>query len=345
MNRSFFLALPLLASTQFALAQQSANSDVSVPTQRPALQKAAANLDQTETAAALVPSSNYILGPGDQISLAVTDLPDEYTDETYRIDMQGNVSLPLAGRVHAGGLTTEGLEGEIRDHLKRILKDPEVVVNIAEFNSQPVSVLGAVSAPGVRQLQGQKNLFEVLSLAGGLRSDAGTTMKITRDLKWGRIPLPEASNDVTGRYSVASVKIKSIMNATDPSENIVVMPGDTISIPRAQLVYVVGSVTTPGGFQIGENDTISTLQAVALAEGLQKTAAIDKAKILRMVPGSNNRAEIPINIKLLMAGKTNDPLLRPDDILFVPNSTKKTAGYRTLDAVTLAATYGAVRSY
>jgi polysaccharide export outer membrane protein len=287
-------------------------------------------------------SPNYTLGPGDQVTLFVADLPDEFSGKSFRIDMKGDVNIPLAGRLHAAGLSTAAFETEVRARLAKILKDPDVVVSITEFASQPVSVLGAVKDPGVRQLQGQKTLFEVLSLSGGLRPDAGTTVKITRNLKLGAIPLPGATVDPTGQYSVASVRVKNIMNATEPADNILIMPGDTIAVPRADLVYAVGSVTRPGGFPLGENETLSALQVVSLAEGLSKTAAPKNARILRTVPGSTTRTEIPVNLTLLMAGKTEDISLRPDDILFVPSSVAKGAGYRSLEAIIQVATGVAV---
>jgi polysaccharide export outer membrane protein len=282
--------------------------------------------------------ADYTLGPADQVSIFVTGLPDEFTDKTFRIGPNGDITLPFAGRVHAAGVNIEDFQTELKHRFAKFVRNPDVVVTVTEFASQPVSVLGAVNSPGVRQLQGRKNLFEVISLSGGLRTDAGTTVKITRDLKNGAVPLPDASPDTTGRYSVASVRIKDIMNATRPADNIVVMPGDTVTVPRAQLVYVVGSVTKPGGFPLGENEALSALQVISLAEGLQKGAAGDKAKILRTVSGSTARAEIPVNIKKIMEGKTEDITLRPDDILFVPNSAAKNAGYRTLDAIVNAAT-------
>ena len=114
------------------------------------------------------------------------------------------------------------------------------------------------------------------------------------------------------------------------------MPGDTIFVPKADLVYVVGDVIRPGGFPIGEKETISALQVVSLAGGLVKTAAGNKAKILRSIPGSPSRTEIPVNIKQLMAGKTTDIPLQPDDILFVPNSDAKSVGFRTIDTIVSA---------
>ncbi len=288
--------------------------------------------------------SNYVLGPDDQITLYVADA-EEISGKPMRIDMRGDMNVPMAGRIHAAGLTAEQLEAAVESHLKRLFKNPEVVVSITEFRSQPISILGAVNAPGVHQLQGRKTLFEVISLAGGLRQDAGNTVKITRDIRWGRIPLPGAKNDETGKFSVASMSVKSIMNASDPSENIAIKPQDVISVPKADLVYVVGSVHKPGGFVLGENESLSALQVLSLAEGLDKTAAPEKAKIMRAVPGTSNRTEVAVNLKKLMAGKGTDLSLKADDILFVPDSAAKSVAARTFEAAVQIGTGLAIYRY
>ena len=275
--------------------------------------------------------ANYVLGPGDRLSLLVRDLED-FTDQTFSVDMHGDINLPLAGRFHVAGLTVDQFEQQTKERLKKYVKEPDVVASISEYHSQSISVIGAVNAPGVHQLQGHKTLFEVLSMSGGLRTDAGSTINITRNVRWGTIPLPDAKTDSTGQFSIAAVKVKSTMDASDPSENIVIMPDDVISVPKGQVVYAVGSVIRPGGFLLGEHDTLSSLQVVSLAEGFAPLAAPSNARILRSVPGSPNRAEIPINLKQLMAGKAPDVALQADDILFVPTSASKTIAKRTLDA-------------
>jgi polysaccharide export outer membrane protein len=282
------------------------------------------------------PGADYTLGAGDQISMFVTDLED-FTDKTFRVDLSGDLTLPYIGRIHAAGLTAPGLENQAKLRLVRFLKDPQVVVTVTAYGSQPVSILGAVNNPGIRQIEGAKNLFEVLSLAGGLRPDAGYLIRITRNEKWGPLPLPGAQSDPVNHVSSASVHVKDIMNATNTSDNIRIFPGDTISVPRAEIVYAIGSIVKPGGFPLDSHETLSALQVLSLAQGLQKTAASSRAKILREVDGSVNRSEIPVNLKLLMAGKGNDIPLRAGDILFVPNNNAKSAGYRTLDAITGAA--------
>lgn len=277
--------------------------------------------------------SAYILGSGDQISVIVEELPEEFANKSFRVDTNGELSLPLMGHIQAGGLSIARLEAECKSRLEHILKDPQVTISLVNFGSEPISVLGAVNSPGIRQLEGHKTLFEVLSAAGGLRPDAGYQVKITRNLKWGSIPLPQAQNDASGQSSVASIKLSNIIDAIDPTENIEIFPGDAISVPRAELVYVIGSVVKSGGFALNEHSSISALQALSLAEGLQKTAASDRARIMRTEPGSTNRVEIPINLKKLLDGKIADVRLEPNDILFVPNSAGKVATQRAIDAM------------
>jgi polysaccharide export outer membrane protein len=211
-------------------------------------------------------------------------------------------------------------------------------VYLGEMKSQPVSVLGDVQTPGVHQLQGQKTLFEVLSLAGGLRPEAGNVINITRRIEWGIIPLPNVKTDSTGRYSVASVDVKSVMSASNPAENIIIKPNDVVSVPKAETIYVIGAVKKPGAYVLGQYRSLSTLQILALAEGTDKTADTKEAKIMRLLPGSDQRSEIPVDLKTILDGKVPDVALKGDDILFVPVSKAKVIGYRTIEAMAQAGT-------
>jgi len=233
--------------------------------------------------------------------------------------------------VRAAGLTVEQLEAELVSRLKAYIQKPEVAVSITEFRSQPVSVLGAVKSPGVHQLQGRKTLVEILSLAGGLNTDAGHSVKITRRQEWGKIPLRNAASDPSGQFSVAEVGLKSIMEATNPEENIVIRPHDVITVPRAEMVYVIGQVQRSGGFVLNERENISALKALSLAGGLDRAASPQHSRILRSAGGSN-RLEITLDLKKILAGKAPDVPLQPEDILFVPASTPKKAAIRAAEA-------------
>jgi polysaccharide export outer membrane protein len=277
------------------------------------------------------PPAEYTLGPGDQVVIHALDV-EEIGDKPALIDGRGFIKLPLAGRVRAGGLTVQQLEAALTEDLKVYVRDPQVAVSIAEYRSQPVSVLGAVASPGVQQLQGRKTLFEVLSMAGGLRADAGHSIKITRRKEWGRIPLPAAAGDSTGGFTVAQVSVRSVMEARNPQENILICPQDVISVPRADMVYVIGSVKRSGGFVLNEKENMSVLQALSLAEGLEPTAAAKNARILRPTPGGGPRTEVAVDLRRIMEGQSGDVPLNSDDILFVPSSKAKSASLRALEA-------------
>jgi len=165
-----------------------------------------------------------------------------------------------------------------------------------------------------------------------LKTEAGNSIKITRRKEFGSIPLPAATVDPSGEFSVAEVSVKSVMEARNPNENIEVKPYDVISIPRAELVYVIGAVKRAGGFVLNEREHISVLQALSMAEGLDRLASGKSAKILRSSDGSTERTEIPVDVTKILAGKTSDVSMQANDILFIPTSTAKSVGVRSIDA-------------
>jgi polysaccharide export outer membrane protein len=273
----------------------------------------------------------YKLGPDDQLTIRVLNLEEIGTD-SYRIDSQGNIDVPLIGKIHAGGLTVDDLQGEIKQRLTKELKAPTVTVSIKEFRSQPVSVLGAVITPGVHQVHGPTTLFEVLSAAGGLKQDAGNTIHIIRRKDAGMIPLPGARPDGTGKFYVAELKVRSVMEGKNPEDNILVMPEDVISVPKGEMVYVVGAVHRPGGFVLNEKETISILEALSLAEGIDRGAGPSKARILRLDATGNSRTQIPVDVTKILAGKSADVPLIANDVLFLPTSASKNAALRAVEA-------------
>jgi polysaccharide biosynthesis/export protein len=282
---------------------------------------------RTDTASA----GRYVLGPGDQITVWALGV-EELGEQPQRIDPLGNIDLPLIGQVRAGGLTVEELKTELANRLRKQVREPRISINIVEYHSQPVSVLGAVNSPGLQQLQGEKTLAEVLSMAGGIRPDAGYSIRITRQKEWGAIPLPGAKEDASGRYTVAEAKLKSLLEAEDPAVNVTVRPNDVITVPRAQMVYVIGEVTKAGGFALNERENVSVLQALSLAGGLTRTAKGSDCRILRGGSDATNRTEIPVNVQRILERKAGDVALQSDDVLFIPSSAAKRGAVRALEA-------------
>jgi polysaccharide export outer membrane protein len=274
---------------------------------------------------------SYVLGPGDIIQVSVLDM-EEVGKYPNRIDLRGFINLPVVGRVEAAGLTSEQLEAKIRERLRTQLKAPDVTVSITEMRSQPVSVLGAVTQPGVQQVQGRKTLMEVISQAGGLRPDAGHAIRIARGKDWGALPLEGVKEDETGAFWVAEVGVSEIMAGGAPHKNIPVRPNDVITVPKGRLVYVMGAVKKTGGFVLGERSKVTVLEAISMAEGMDRFSREADSRIMRKTSDPNSRVEIAVNVKRILSGKDKDVELEPDDILYIPDSGVKRATARSIEA-------------
>jgi polysaccharide export outer membrane protein len=207
-------------------------------------------------------------------------------------------------------------------------RDPHVSVVIKDFASQGVSILGEVSKPGMYPMLGTRRLFDLVSLAGGFTNKAGKMVTIThRD-----------------ELNAPSQVLMSEDPAKSVASNVEIFPGDTIVVSKAGIVYVVGDVQRPGGFVMEHNERMTVLEAVALAQGTNRTAALNAARILRRTPGGSSE-EVKIPLKQMMAAKANDMELMPQDILFIPGSAAKNAFSRGMESVLQVATglaiYGA----
>ncbi len=277
--------------------------------------------------------STYLLGADDQLQITGPE-PDDPASaaKVVSVDGEGDIQVPLVGRVHVAGMTVQQAEQELNKKLAVYVKHPQAALDVRELRSQPASVLGAVNQPGVHQVSGHKSLLEMISLAGGVRPDAGYSIRITRQVAWGCIPLPGASLDASGQFYVAQVNLQDIMEAKVPEENIQIFPHDVISVPKAELIYVTGAVKKSGGFILGEKQNMSVIQALSMAEGLGTAPDTKHARILRMNPGSDQRVEIPVDLKTILQGKAQDVPLQGNDILFVPDSTGKKVALRAMEA-------------
>lgn len=264
-------------------------------------------------------SPDYRIGPEDLLEVTVFEAPE--LDRTVRVSAEGKISLPLLGAVRAEGRTTRQLEGAIEALLRRsYMKDPHVSVFVKQIESHPVSVFGAVMNPGVYQIRGPRGLVEVLAKAGGLASDAGDTVIVTR----------HAAGGADGR--TLRIPVNDLLESAGTRDDVRIDPGDVVKVTRAGVVYVVGEVRRPGGFTLRTNESMSVLQALALAEGLTQTSAAKHALIIRTLSQNGERENIPINLDKILRGRAPDPLLRARDVVFVPNSASRTAFYRGAEA-------------
>ncbi|GAA3757258.1 polysaccharide biosynthesis/export family protein [Terriglobus aquaticus] len=277
------------------------------------------------------PEPEVALGSGDQIVLRVSEL-DELPKEPIRIDPNGNLDLPMIGTTHVAGMTATEIKAKLTAAYSKYIQSPEVTLNVTEYQSRPVSVLGSVAHAGVYQMQGPKRLAEVLSLAGGAAVDAGPDVVVTRKQQWGKVSAPGASTSLAGGDSSVSIPINNIMSGKVPGDNILVMPDDVIAVPRAELVYVVGNVRHAGAFALNQNSALTVAQAVSLAQGFTPDAAASHARILRRVENNATPLEIKVDANRILAGKAADQPLMANDILFIPNSAMKASSKRVIEA-------------
>jgi len=269
------------------------------------------------------------LGPGDIVAIHALHVP-EISKEAIRLSEEGCIELPMIGSVKAVGLTPLQLAVELRKRLDGFVRDPEVSVDVVEIKSRPVSVMGAVKTPGVYQLNTQKRLLEVLASAGGVDDAAGSLLTVSRPRSSGALNVAGASE--SAEYYSAQISLQDLVEGRRPETNITILPHDVITVPRAKLVYVIGEVRKSGGFVLRDRENISVLQAISLAEGLTATAGSRRARIIRPAAGGAPKSEIAVDVRNILAGKSQDVPLHPDDILFIPNSAAKNATLRGIES-------------
>src|ERR1035437_4959864 len=168
-----------------------------------------------------------VIGANDGITIVALGADD--ISKTWRVSSTGELTLPMVGKIHAAGMTTEQVEQELTSRLKRFILDPQVAIYISEFRSETVTVEGAVEKPGRIQTEGQKTLLEVLMMAGGT-SSPGPTVKVTRASEYGIIPLPGVRKDLAGLYSTVELPVKDVLDASSAAANLIMEPEDVVSV-------------------------------------------------------------------------------------------------------------------
>ncbi len=286
----------------------------------------------TSSTSMLGGQETYVLGPEDQLSIHVQDL-EEIADKPVRLDPNGFIDLPLIGRVQAAGMSLDQLRTTLAARFVKYVDSPKITLNVTEYRSQPVSILGDVNNPGVHQLQGPQRLLDMISSAGGLKSDAGPKLTITRQIKWGSLPLPGAHADPSGKFTIADLDLDRLVQGHNPEQNIDVRPHDVLDISRADVVYVLGKVKKAGGFSLGTHQSISLVRALSLAEGLDRDALPNRAKILRASEDGKVAPDgTAIKLNEILAGKAPDQLLHANDVLFIPTNVAGAAMKRAAEA-------------
>lgn len=264
--------------------------------------------------------SDLLIASGDLLEISVYGAP-EFDKLQVRVNSNGDAVLPFIGAQHVQGLTAAKAQELISRKLAegRYFQSPQVVVFVREYSSQGVFVLGEVQKPGVYPLFGAKRLLDVISMAGGLTPKAGKIVTIAHRDDKQQADVVVVGSDVQG--SVDGNKL--------------LIPGDTVMISKAGIVYVVGDVRLPGGF-VMENGHLTVLQALSLAQGANSTASLNNTTLIRTTNGKKEQTQVAL--KRILSAHAEDLPLQPGDILFVPASLGKSAARRSLEAIVQTAT-------
>jgi len=283
-------------------------------------------------------ADDYQIGPGDILAIAVTDAP-EFSGK-FRVNQSGYlVMTSLPTPVKAAGKTPMQLSKDLVNGLEdaKLYRDPTVNIFVEEYHSQAVTVVGAVTKPGLYPLQKRTTVIQAISEAG-LLPTAGN-----------RITVISAGSDTSKSADVSqtteTLELGKLMAGKDPSVNTEVHDGDVINVATADVVYVVGAVTKPGGFVLQDRGAgVTALQAIALAQGMNSVASSKNGLIIRRNADGSARENIPVDLSKIMSGKQGDVQLEANDILFVPVSGAKQSlhvmGEVGMAAVNGAAFYG-----
>ncbi len=268
------------------------------------------------------PGAQVQIGPGDLVDLTVFDTPE--LSGKARVDPSGSIDLILGGKVYISGLSpaqaSRAVEKQFRD--ASILRNPHVSLNVLE-STQGVTVLGEVKNPGSYPLWGQQRVVDLISAAGGLTQYASHMATLTRKGSGAPLVISISLND---SFAQAATK-----EAT-------VLPGDRIVVPRAGTIYVLGDVGKPGGFMVDNQNSMTVLQGLALAQGLNRTASLHGSLIRQTAEGP--RQEL-LDLKKILGNQLPDPPLRNGDIVYVPLNSVKDWANRGMNTI-LQMSVGAV---
>lgn len=281
---------------------------------------------------------DYVLGPEDVLTITVFNLPE--MTQTVRVENDGSITVKLLGRVRAAGFTAVELRDELQKEWgKSYLEDPHVSIFIKQFHARPVSIMGAVAKPGLYQLPGERTLVQVIAMAGGVNmpgTGTGNTVGAAPAGRWVYITRKNGFaglKQVKGLDVLASDQVKVdlglLLYSHDSALDIPIAPFDTVTVSKAGIVYVVGAVRRPGGFTLEDRDSLTALQALALAEGFTVNPSKKHCEVIHSLP-NGTRTEMEIDLGKIMKGKAKDPILTANDILVVPDNTGKLIGKQGL---------------
>ena len=275
----------------------------------------------TATSSVTTPSPEdrqYRIGPGDVLDVRVFNRP-QLSHEAMSVSNDGLIVLPFIGEIRAACLTAGELAKEITTRLLKYQKTPQVFVSVSQYNSQVVSILGAVNAPSRFQLRRQVRLLELLSLANGPSGSAGRSIQVLH------AEAPTSICEETPTLSYPNDEAVSGLSSYNLDEtlkgslqaNPYLRPGDIVTIPVADQAYILGNVFKPGPITLSEPITVS--RAIVMAGGTRPNTDSGNVRIIRQATGSTTKTQIVVDLKKVKKNQAEDVALLANDTIEVPS--------------------------
>ena len=254
------------------------------------------------------------LGPDDLISISVYGAPE--LCRAVRVSLGGTVSLPLLRTpIPAAGRTPVEIEETLREALRQegLLVDPIVSVTVSEYRSRQVTIIGAVRHPGSHPVESRLTLIELLGRAGGLMESAGAELLISRP----------------GEITPQRIAVRDLIDRAKADANVELTGGEIVRVPEAGRIFVTGNVRRPGAFPVREDQALTVLQALALAEGLAPFHRPVAYILRRAADGA--ALETPVELARILKREAPDLPLQPGDTLYLPDHPTRRATAQVFD--------------
>lgn len=250
-------------------------------------------------------ASPYSIRSGDLLFIHV--YRQEELSLRVRVDSEGFLSFPVAGRIKAQGRQPEQIEKVIAGALRRQgFASPDVVVSVESYAPRRVFIFGAILFTGepfcLIPESGELTAMQAVSAAGGLAPDADVARIVVR------------RQDAAGRTEIVPVPAGEILRGGKAAD-IVLRPFDTVIVPRARAVSVLGAVKRPGEFHIAPDGPLTLSLVIALAGGAERPKSLSAVRVTR------GATSFSVDLlQFLEEGRGSDRELEPGDIVYVPES-------------------------
>jgi polysaccharide biosynthesis/export protein len=270
--------------------------------------------------AAIAENESLPIGPGDALHIVIFDTPE--LEQHVRVTDSGDLPLMLVGTIHVGGLTPGQASALLNQKLVsgHFMLAPQASISVEQYATASVSVLGEVKLPGSFVITAPRTALDMIAMAGGLTPAADRHVTIKQK--------GQADNSI--QYFLSNDATKAI------KDDVLVHPGDTVVVPKAGVVYVLGDVRSPGGYVMNNNNgKLTVLQMVAAAGGTNNSALLSRARLVRK-QSDGTYSTTPLQLGEMQKGKQPDLPLYPSDIVYVPFSFIKNAAVGSTGGIVTA---------